>query len=110
SDRLERSKSMPPPDFVPDNRISVRIANSFRYIDISVIPGHYSSMASTSTLDSTSTSRTKAAAEHADPSFATTLAHGLYVLAAFRNRNGSLSNADLALHTGLSRPTVSRLP
>ncbi len=44
-----------------------------------------------------------------DPSFATTLAHGLDVLAAFRNSTGSLSNADLALHTGLSRPTVSRL-
>src|ERR1700759_2710348 len=44
-----------------------------------------------------------------DPSFATTLAHGLDVLAAFRNRAGSLSNAELALHTGLSRPTVSRL-
>src|ERR1700693_6295509 len=44
-----------------------------------------------------------------DPSFATTLAHGLDVLAAFRNSSGSLSNADLASHTGLSRPTVSRL-
>src|SRR6478672_2315834 len=44
-----------------------------------------------------------------DPSFATTLAHGLDVLAAFRNSAGSLSNADLAEHTGLSRPTVSRL-
>ena len=44
-----------------------------------------------------------------DPSFATTLAHGLDVLAAFRNSPGSLSNADLAQHTGLSRPTVSRL-
>jgi DNA-binding IclR family transcriptional regulator len=44
-----------------------------------------------------------------DPSFATTLAHGLDVLAAFRTRPGSLSNAELALHTGLSRPTVSRL-
>jgi DNA-binding IclR family transcriptional regulator len=44
-----------------------------------------------------------------DPSFATTLAHGLDVLAAFRNSSGSLSNADLAGHTGLSRPTVSRL-
>ena len=31
------------------------------------------------------------------------------MLAAFRNRSGSLSNAELALHTGLSRPTVSRL-
>ena len=31
------------------------------------------------------------------------------MLAAFRNRSGALSNADLALHTGLSRPTVSRL-
>src|SRR5271156_1868089 len=44
-----------------------------------------------------------------DPSFATTLAHGLDVLAAFRNVSGALSNADLASHTGLSRPTVSRL-
>jgi DNA-binding IclR family transcriptional regulator len=44
-----------------------------------------------------------------DPSFATTLAHGLDVLAAFRNFMGSLSNADLATFTGLSRPTVSRL-
>ncbi len=47
--------------------------------------------------------------EQADPSFATTLAHGLEVLAAFRNSSGSLSNADLAASTGLSRPTVSRL-
>ena len=54
-------------------------------------------------------SRAKTPEEHADPAFATTLAHGLDVLAAFRNRSGSLSNADLALHTGLSRPTVSRL-
>lgn len=45
----------------------------------------------------------------ADPSFATTLAHGLDVLAAFRNNSGPLSNAELAAHTGLSRPTVSRL-
>jgi DNA-binding IclR family transcriptional regulator len=45
----------------------------------------------------------------ADPSFATTLAHGLDVLAAFRNNAGPLSNAELAAHTGLSRPTVSRL-
>src|SRR3977135_2810123 len=44
-----------------------------------------------------------------DPSFSTTLAHGLDVLAAFRNSSGSLSNADLATSTGLSRPTVSRL-
>ncbi|MGE0287974.1 MAG: IclR family transcriptional regulator [Bradyrhizobium sp.] len=44
-----------------------------------------------------------------DPSFATTLAHGLDVLAAFRNNPGPLSNAELAAHTGLSRPTVSRL-
>lgn len=45
----------------------------------------------------------------ADPSFATTLAHGLDVLAAFRSNPGPLSNAELASHTGLSRPTVSRL-
>jgi len=48
-------------------------------------------------------------ADHSDPSFATTLAHGLDVLAAFRNATGSLSNADLAERTALSRPTVSRL-
>src|ERR1700742_4947642 len=47
--------------------------------------------------------------DHTDPSFATTLAHGLDVLAAFRNRAGGLTNADLAAATGLSRPTVSRL-
>jgi DNA-binding IclR family transcriptional regulator len=54
-------------------------------------------------------SRSRTAADPADPSFATTLAHGLDLLAAFRNSSGPLSNADLALHTGLSRPTVSRL-
>src|SRR5215475_4294854 len=48
-------------------------------------------------------------ADQADPSFATTLAHGLDLLAAFRNGPGPLSNADLAAFTGLSRPTVSRL-
>src|ERR1700709_755613 len=47
--------------------------------------------------------------DQTDPSFATTLAHGLDVLAAFRNGSGPLSNADLATHSGLSRPTVSRL-
>src|SRR5712675_3547118 len=66
-------------------------------------------MAATSTIDPSPVSRAKLPADHAEPSFATTLAHGLDVLAAFRNRSGSLSNADLAQHTGLSRPTVSRL-
>ena len=65
-------------------------------------------MAATSTVDPSSVSRPKPT-DQADLSFATTLAHGLDVLAAFRNSSGSLSNADLALHTGLSRPTVSRL-
>src|SRR5438874_12959630 len=64
-------------------------------------------MAALSTIDLSS--RPRAPEDQPDPSFATTLAHGLDVLAAFRNRSGSLSNADLALHTGLSRPTVSRL-
>jgi DNA-binding IclR family transcriptional regulator len=54
-------------------------------------------------------SRSRPAGDEGDPSFATTLAHGLDVLAAFRSSSGPLSNADLALHTGLSRPTVSRL-
>ena len=66
-------------------------------------------MAATSTVDPSTASAAKTAMDQADPSFATTLAHGLDVLAAFRNSSGSLSNADLALHTGLSRPTVSRL-
>jgi DNA-binding IclR family transcriptional regulator len=66
-------------------------------------------MASTSPLTRFAPSRPKAVAEQGDPSFATTLAHGLDVLAAFRNSSGSLSNADLAASTGLSRPTVSRL-
>jgi len=59
---------------------------------------HYSEMAALSTVDPPT-----------DPSFATTLAHGLDVLAAFRSGAGPLSNAELAAHTGLSRPTVSRL-
>src|SRR5256885_16337335 len=66
-------------------------------------------MAATSTIDPSPVSRAKIPSDDGDPSFATTLAHGLHVLAAFRNRSGSLSNADLAVHTGLSRPTVSRL-
>src|SRR6266436_244477 len=45
-----------------------------------------------------SSSSSSSTEDHADPSFATTLAHGLDVLAAFRKRGGSLS-----------RPTVSRL-
>src|ERR1700753_2917159 len=53
--------------------------------------------------------RPKLRENQADPSFATTLAHGLDVLGAFRTATGSLSNAELAIHTGLSRPTVSRL-
>lgn len=62
-------------------------------------------MASISLADAAAKPRT----EHSDPSFATTLAHGLGVLAAFRGKSGALSNADLAEHTGLSRATVSRL-
>jgi DNA-binding IclR family transcriptional regulator len=53
--------------------------------------------------------RPKIPGNQTDPSFATTLAHGLDVLAAFRTATGALSNAELAVHTGLSRPTVSRL-
>jgi len=58
---------------------------------------------------STSPQFSAASRDQGDPSFATTLAHGLDLLAAFRNSSGSLSNADLAAFTGLSRPTVSRL-
>jgi DNA-binding IclR family transcriptional regulator len=60
-------------------------------------------------IASSAPSRAKMPGDQPDPSFATTLAHGLDVLAAFRNGTSSLSNAELALHTGLSRPTVSRL-
>jgi DNA-binding IclR family transcriptional regulator len=66
-------------------------------------------MALTSPHGISTTSRSRSAADESDPAFATTLAHGLDVLAAFRNSSGALSNADLAASTGLSRPTVSRL-
>src|SRR4029079_8577066 len=88
--------------------MSTRFSNTFRYIDRIPHFGQYLTM-DPSFSSSSSSSSAKATDDHADPSFATTLAHGLDVLAAFRNRSGSLSNADLALHTGLSRPTVSRL-
>jgi DNA-binding IclR family transcriptional regulator len=65
-------------------------------------------MASASSQGFAAVSR-KTSGDPVDPSFATTLAHGLDVLAAFRGGSGALSNADLALHSGLSRPTVSRL-
>src|SRR5450631_126908 len=64
-------------------------------------------MAPISPQDAQALPRSRTAGD--DPSFATTLAHGLDVLAAFRNSSGPLSNADLAASTGLSRPTVSRL-
>jgi DNA-binding IclR family transcriptional regulator len=44
-----------------------------------------------------------------DPFFATTLARGLDVLAAFRPGDGGVANSELAARTGLTRPTVSRL-
>lgn len=49
------------------------------------------------------------AADVSDPFFATTLARGLAVLAAFRGSDETLTNAELAARTELSRPTVSRL-
>jgi DNA-binding IclR family transcriptional regulator len=66
-------------------------------------------MALASSPDTSTASRSGPAADESDPAFATTLAHGLDLLAAFRNQSGALSNADLAAFTGLSRPTVSRL-
>ena len=66
-------------------------------------------MAAISTLDPTSGSRSQKPGGSGRSVVATTLAHGLDVLAAFRTLAASLSNADLAQHTGLSRPTVSRL-
>lgn len=46
---------------------------------------------------------------HADPAFATTLAHGLSVLQAFRHGEPALSNRELSDRTGLSKATISRL-
>jgi DNA-binding IclR family transcriptional regulator len=66
-------------------------------------------MALVSAHGASTASRPRPAADESDPAFATTLAHGLDLLAAFRNQSGTLSNADLAAFTGLSRPTVSRL-
>jgi DNA-binding IclR family transcriptional regulator len=75
----------------------------FRYIDKNRDLICYFYMIETAIVPS------RSKADHSDPSFATTLAHGLDVLASFRNASGALSNADLAESTGLSRPTVSRL-
>lgn len=44
-----------------------------------------------------------------DPFFATTLARGLDVLAAFRPDDAGLSNSEISSRTSLTRPTVSRL-
>lgn len=49
------------------------------------------------------------AAHHPDPSFATTLAHGLALLQCFRVGSPVLSNKELAERSGLSKATVSRL-
>lgn len=49
------------------------------------------------------------ASDAPDPFFATTLARGLEVLAAFRPGDVGVGNAELAQRTGLTRPTVSRL-
>lgn len=48
--------------------------------------------------------------QHAgDKQFATTLARGIELLRCFTAQDGELSNAELALRSGLPRPTVSRL-
>jgi len=47
--------------------------------------------------------------EQQDPGFATTLAKGLKVMRAFRPDRDSMSNAQIAEQTGISRPTVARL-
>ena len=49
------------------------------------------------------------ASANPDPSFSTTLARGLAVLAGFRPGDQALSNSELSRRTGLSRPTVTRL-
>jgi DNA-binding IclR family transcriptional regulator len=45
----------------------------------------------------------------ADPAFATTLAKGLAVLETFSGKSARLSNSEIAIATGLARPTVARL-
>lgn len=52
---------------------------------------------------------TPLADHHADPAFATTLAHGLSVLQTFRHGEPALSNRELSERTGLSKATISRL-
>jgi len=52
---------------------------------------------------------TRSGHRHADPSFATTLAHGLSVLQTFRHGEPALSNRELSDRTGLSKATISRL-
>ena len=49
------------------------------------------------------------ASDVSDPFFATTLARGLQLLAAFGPADAGLSNSELAARTSLTRPTVSRL-
>lgn len=49
------------------------------------------------------------ASDSPNPSFSTTLARGLEVLAGFQPGDRALSNSELAARTGLTRPTVSRL-
>jgi DNA-binding IclR family transcriptional regulator len=46
---------------------------------------------------------------HADPDFATTLAHGVQLLHCFTIAEPALSNKELAQRTGLSKATISRL-
>src|SRR3954470_24341706 len=65
-----------------------------------MIVAHHSSMTS---------SAMRSTVHHPDPSFATTLAHGLSLLQCFRVRSPVLSNKQLAERSGLSKPTVSRL-
>lgn len=50
-----------------------------------------------------------AEALQAHPSFASTLANGLAVLGCFSTGEPSLSNRDIAVRLGLTKPTVSRL-
>ena len=47
--------------------------------------------------------------EDKDPQFAYTLARGLQVLRSFDNAPANLGNRDIALRTGIPRPTVARL-
>jgi DNA-binding IclR family transcriptional regulator len=76
--------------------------------EVCLMPATHTSSSSSAQLRRTKRARQQAS-DAPDPAFATTLAHGLQVMEAFRPGDGALSNGELAARSKLSRPTVSRL-